>query len=54
PRAGKGAEARRARGYPREDQGGSMGDTQAVRVDGKALETASDPRGRGGGLGVNP
>ena len=54
PLAGKVAEELKAMGYTLEDQGWNMGDIQAIRVDGKALETASDPRGRGVGLVVKP
>lgn len=39
-------------GYVLEDQGWEMGDIQAIRVNGKTLETASDPRGRGVGMVV--
>ncbi|AVF54308.1 UNVERIFIED_ORG: gamma-glutamyltranspeptidase/glutathione hydrolase [Pseudomonas parafulva] len=39
-------------GYVLEDQGWEMGDIQAIRVNGQALETASDPRGRGVGMVV--
>ena len=41
-------------GYVLEDQGWNMGDIQAIRVDGRRLETASDPRGRGVGRVVKP
>ena len=41
-------------GYVLEDQGWKMGDIQAIRVNGKTLETASDPRGRGVGMLVQP
>ncbi|WP_308418182.1 gamma-glutamyltransferase [Chitinimonas sp. BJB300] len=36
-------------GYILKDQGWKMGDIQAIRINGKTLETASDPRGRGVG-----
>lgn len=54
PLAGKVADELKAMGYTLEDQGWNMGDIQAIRVNGKALETASDPRGRGVGLVVKP
>ncbi|WP_207884514.1 gamma-glutamyltransferase [Pseudomonas sp. 30_B] len=54
PLTGKVADELKAMGYKLEDQGWNMGDIQAIRVDGKALETASDPRGRGIGLVVKP
>ncbi|MFV3412056.1 gamma-glutamyltransferase [Pseudomonas nitroreducens] len=54
PLTGKVADELKAMGYTLEDQGWNMGDIQAIRVDGKALETASDPRGRGVGLVVKP
>ncbi|MFV3306549.1 gamma-glutamyltransferase [Pseudomonas sp. NY15181] len=54
PLTGKVADELKAMGYTLEDQGWNMGDIQAIRVDGKALETASDPRGRGIGLVVKP
>ena len=41
-------------GYTLEDQGWLMGDIQAIRVDGRRLQTGSDPRGRGVGLIVKP
>ena len=43
----------KAMGYTLEDQGWNMGDIQAIRIDGRTPETASDPRGRGVGLVVN-
>ena len=46
---GKVAAELKKMGYTLEDQGWEMGDIQAVRVNGTALETASDPRGRGVG-----
>ncbi|NER60173.1 gamma-glutamyltransferase [Pseudomonas sp. MAFF212428] len=49
PLNGKVAEALKKMGYTLEDQGWEMGDIQAIRVKGTALETASDPRGRGVG-----
>lgn len=52
PLTGKVADELKAMGYTLEDQGWNMGDIQAIRVNGKALETASDPRGRGVGLVV--
>ncbi|MCJ1884745.1 gamma-glutamyltransferase [Pseudomonas sp. LA21] len=54
PLTGKVADELKAMGYKLEDQGWNMGDIQAIRVDGKALETASDPRGRGIGMVVKP
>ena len=52
PIEGKVADELKAMGYTLEDQGWSMGDIQAVRVEGKTLQTASDPRGRGVGIVV--
>ncbi|AGI22715.1 gamma-glutamyltransferase [Pseudomonas sp. ATCC 13867] len=52
PLTGKVADELKGMGYTLEDQGWNMGDIQAIRVNGKALETASDPRGRGVGLVV--
>ncbi|MCE4072811.1 MULTISPECIES: gamma-glutamyltransferase [Pseudomonas] len=52
PLTGKVADELKAMGYTLEDQGWNMGDIQAIRVNGKALETASDPRGRGVGMVV--
>ena len=49
PLTGKVAEELKKMGYTLEDQGWEMGDIQAIRVNGTALETASDPRGRGVG-----
>ncbi|MNG34150.1 hypothetical protein D3C84_1205720 [compost metagenome] len=49
PLNGKVAEELKKMGYTLEDQGWEMGDIQAIRVNGTALETASDPRGRGVG-----
>ncbi|MFR0692440.1 gamma-glutamyltransferase [Enterobacterales bacterium AE_CKDN230030158-1A_HGKHYDSX7] len=54
PLTGKVADELKTMGYTLEDQGWNMGDIQAIRVNGKALETASDPRGRGVGLVVKP
>ncbi|WP_313466312.1 gamma-glutamyltransferase [Pseudomonas nitroreducens] len=54
PLNGKVADELKAMGYTLEDQGWNMGDIQAIRVNGKALETASDPRGRGVGMVVKP
>jgi gamma-glutamyltranspeptidase/glutathione hydrolase len=54
PLEGHVADELKAMGYTLEDQGWSMGDIQAVRVEGERLETASDPRGRGVGLIVKP
>ena len=54
PLAGEVADELKAMGYTLEDQGWSMGDIQAVRVEGTTLQTASDPRGRGVGLIVKP
>ena len=36
-------------GYTLKDQGWSMGNVQAIKIDGTKVETASDPRGRGVG-----
>ncbi|MDH1265258.1 gamma-glutamyltransferase [Pseudomonas sp. GD03944] len=52
PLTGKVADELKQMGYTLEDQGWEMGDIQAIRVNGTALETASDPRGRGQGLVV--
>ncbi len=52
PLTGKVAEELKTMGYTLEDQGWEMGDIQAIRVNGTALETASDPRGRGVGMVV--
>ena len=52
PLTGEVADELKAMGYILEDQGWSMGDIQAIRVDGKTLQTASDPRGRGVGIVV--
>ncbi|AUG00213.1 gamma-glutamyltransferase [Pseudomonas sp. 09C 129] len=49
PLTGKVADELKALGYTLEDQGWEMGDIQAIRVTGRQLETASDPRGRGVG-----
>ena len=49
PLNGEVAQALKKMGYTLEDQGWEMGDIQAIRVNGTALETASDPRGRGVG-----
>lgn len=49
PLQGKEADGLKAMGYTLEDQGWNMGDIQAIRVNGKMPETASDPRGRGVG-----
>ena len=54
PLTGQVADELKAMGYVLEDQGWNMGDIQAIRVDGRHLETASDPRGRGVGLVVEP
>lgn len=54
PLTGKVADELKAMGYILEDQGWKMGDIQAIRVDGKTLETASDPRSRGVGIVVKP
>ncbi|SHL40891.1 gamma-glutamyltransferase [Phytopseudomonas punonensis] len=54
PLAGKVADELKAMGYVLEDQGWNMGDIQAIRVDGRSLQTASDPRGRGVGMVVKP
>lgn len=52
PLEGEVAQKLEAMGYTLEDQGWSMGDIQAVRVEGTSLKTASDPRGRGVGIVV--
>lgn len=52
PLEGEVAQELKAMGYTLEDQGWSMGDIQAVRVQGNSLNTASDPRGRGVGIVV--
>lgn len=53
PLTGKVADELKAMGYTLEDQGWEMGDIQAIRVvNGKHLQTASDPRGRGVGMVV--
>jgi len=52
PLTGEVADELKAMGYILEDQGWSMGDIQAIRVDEKTLQTASDPRGRGVGIVV--
>nr|WP_298143587.1 gamma-glutamyltransferase [uncultured Pseudomonas sp.] len=49
PLTGKVAEELQAMGYVLENQGWKMGDIQAIQVQGDALHTASDPRGRGVG-----
>jgi len=49
PLTGQVAAELTALGYTLEDQGWNMGDIQAIRVDGRMPETASDPRGRGTG-----
>lgn len=54
PLTGKVADELKAMGYTLEDQGWSMGDIQAIQVEGITLQTASDPRGRGVGLIVKP
>lgn len=54
PLTGKVADELKAMGYVLEDQGWNMGDIQAIRVDGRSLQTASDPRGRGVGMVVKP
>ncbi|AHL74912.1 gamma-glutamyltranspeptidase [Stutzerimonas stutzeri] len=54
PLTGEVADELKAMGYVLEDQGWSMGDIQAIRVDGKTLQTASDPRGRGVGMVIKP
>nr|WP_288500030.1 gamma-glutamyltransferase [uncultured Pseudomonas sp.] len=54
PLTGKVADELKAMGYVLEDQGWNMGDIQAIRVDGRSLQTASDPRGRGIGMVVKP
>lgn len=52
PLTGQAADELKAMGYTLEDQGWSMGDIQAVRVQDNTLQTASDPRGRGVGIVV--
>ncbi|WP_413043313.1 gamma-glutamyltransferase [Pseudomonas sp. YJ42] len=54
PLTGEVADELKAMGYVLEDQGWSMGDIQAIRVEGKTLQTASDPRGRGVGMVIKP
>jgi len=54
PLTGEVADELKAMGYILEDQGWSMGDIQAIRVDEKNLQTASDPRGRGVGIVIRP
>ncbi|MBV7563161.1 gamma-glutamyltransferase [Pseudomonas sp. sia0905] len=54
PLSGKVADELKAMGYVLEDQGWNMGDIQAIRVDGRSLQTASDPRGRGVGMVIKP
>jgi len=54
PLTGEVADELKAMGYILEDQGWSMGDIQAIRVDEKTLQTASDPRGRGVGIVIRP
>ncbi len=41
-----------AMGYTLKDQGWSMGNVQAIKIDGTKVETASDPRARGVGMVV--
>lgn len=43
------ADELKAMGYTLKDQGWSMGNVQAIKIDGTKVETASDPRGRGVG-----
>jgi len=43
------AEELKTMGYTLKDQGWSMGNVQAIKIDGTKVETASDPRGRGVG-----
>jgi len=45
----KTADELKAMGYTLKDQGWSMGNIQAIRIEGTKVETASDPRGRGVG-----
>lgn len=52
PLTGEVADQLKAMGYTLEDQGWEMGDVQAIRVNGRQVETASDPRGRGVGMVV--
>ncbi|MCQ4287146.1 gamma-glutamyltransferase [Pseudomonas stutzeri] len=54
PLTGEVADELKAMGYILEDQGWSMGDIQAIWVDEKNLQTASDPRGRGVGIVIKP
>ncbi len=49
PLTGKVADELKAMGYTLEDQGWEMGDIQAIRINGRQVETAADPRGRGVG-----
>ncbi|NBA93570.1 gamma-glutamyltransferase [Pseudomonas sp. R5(2019)] len=52
PLTGKVADELKTMGYTIEDQGWLLGDIQAIKVNGKSVETASDPRGRGTGIVV--
>ncbi|KAF1031160.1 MAG: Glutathione hydrolase proenzyme [Pseudomonas sp.] len=54
PLTGNVADELKEMGYILKDQGWLMGDIQAIRISGRTLETASDPRGRGVGLVVGP
>ncbi|KAF1006067.1 MAG: Glutathione hydrolase proenzyme [Pseudomonas fluorescens] len=54
PLTGEVADQLKEMGYILKNQGWLMGDIQAIRVTGRTLETASDPRGRGVGRVVKP
>ncbi|WP_407314940.1 gamma-glutamyltransferase [Pseudomonas sp. nanlin1] len=50
PLQGEQAQGLERMGYTLKNQGWRMGDVQAIRVNGRHVETASDPRGRGQGI----
>jgi gamma-glutamyltranspeptidase/glutathione hydrolase len=52
PLAAPVADELKAMGYTLKEQGWSMGNVQAIKIDGAKVETASDPRGRGVGMVV--
>ncbi|NVZ50622.1 gamma-glutamyltransferase [Pseudomonas sp. B6002] len=54
PLTGEVAQQLQRMGYALKDQGWLMGDIQAIQVNGRTVQTASDPRGRGVGLVVRP
>ncbi|NWE23884.1 gamma-glutamyltransferase, partial [Pseudomonas sp. P7548] len=54
PLTGEVAQQLQRMGYVLKDQGWLMGDIQAIQVNGRTVQTASDPRGRGVGLVVRP